>query len=141
MTKCWFRRSRLVAREYAFLQKHADTYSPASSTHILNLLPLMYLQQCGSHDPESKAETRSTTLGCMDVKDAFLMVPQPHPVKIKVRGEDYIVEKNLPGQRVGARLWHQHLRKFMEDHLQCSFSAEHVLPSARVVFSSFMWMT
>lgn len=41
VTKCWFGRSRLVAREYAFLQKRADTYSPASSTHILNLLPLI----------------------------------------------------------------------------------------------------
>ena len=42
--KCWLRRSRLVAREYAFLEKRADTYSPASSTHILNLLPLVYQQ-------------------------------------------------------------------------------------------------
>lgn len=57
----------------------------------------------------------------MDVKDAFLMVRQPHPVKINVRGEDYIVEKNLPGQRLGARLWYQHLRKFMEDHWQLFF--------------------
>ena len=60
----------------------------------------------------------------MDVKDAFLMVPQPRPVKIKVNGEDYIVERNLPGQRLGARLWHLHLRKFMETQLNCTFCVE-----------------
>ena len=44
--KRWLRRSRCVAREYAFLEKRDDTYSPATSTHILNLLPMtMFLQQ------------------------------------------------------------------------------------------------
>ena len=61
--KCWLRRSRLVAREYAFLEKRADTYSPASSTHILNLLPLVYLQKTNSHDPEAKAEIKEHDVG------------------------------------------------------------------------------
>ena len=31
--KRWLGRSRLVAREHAFLEKRDDTYSPAASTH------------------------------------------------------------------------------------------------------------
>ena len=58
------------------------------------------------------------------MKDAFLMVPQPHPVKIKVNGGDYIVERNLPGQGLGARLWYLYLRKFMETQLNCTFCVE-----------------
>ena len=38
--KKWLRRSRCVAREYAFLERLEDTFAPASSTHVLNLLPL-----------------------------------------------------------------------------------------------------
>ena len=38
ISKRWLRRSRLVAREFAFLEKRSDTYAPATSTHILNLL-------------------------------------------------------------------------------------------------------
>ena len=49
VTKCWLRRSRLVAREYSFWEKRSDTYAPATSTHILNLLPMMYLQSLIFH--------------------------------------------------------------------------------------------
>ena len=98
--------SRLVATEYAFLEKRADTYSPATSTHILNLLPLMYLQKLGESDPEIKVDSMEVTLACLDVKDAFLMVPQDKPVKIKVGQEEFLVERNWPGQRVGAKNWY-----------------------------------
>ena len=43
--KKWLRRSRCVAREYAFLERLEDTFAPASSTHVLNLLPLLWLQK------------------------------------------------------------------------------------------------
>ena len=56
-TKRWLRPSHLVAREYAFLERRSDTYSPATSTHILNLLPLVYLQKLGEKDVESAAES------------------------------------------------------------------------------------
>ena len=42
-------------------------------------------------------------LRVLDVKDAFLMVPQDKPVKIKVGQEEFIVKRNLPGQRMGAK--------------------------------------
>lgn len=53
----WMRRARLVAREYAFAEgKRDDVFSPASSSHLLRLLPVL--------------------LGCLDIKDAFLQVTQ-----------------------------------------------------------------
>ena len=32
--KKWLRRSRLVAREFAFKEKRSDTLSPATSSHV-----------------------------------------------------------------------------------------------------------
>ena len=43
-------------------------------------------------------------LGCLDVKDAFLQV-QEKPLKVNLRGEEFLVKRNLPGQRVGAKAW------------------------------------
>ena len=123
-TKRWLRRSHLVAREYAFLERRSRTYSPATSTHILNLLPLMYLQKLGEKDVESAAESASVTLASLDVKDAFLMVPQDKPVKIRVGKDEYLVERNLPGQRMGAKSWYNFLRRFMETDLKCQFCVE-----------------
>jgi len=43
-TKRWLRRARLVAREYAFEEgRRDDVFSPASSSHLLRLLPTLYL--------------------------------------------------------------------------------------------------
>jgi hypothetical protein len=44
--KQWLRRSRLVAREYA-IDRRDDTFSPASSTHLLRLIPMIYLFKLG----------------------------------------------------------------------------------------------
>ena len=64
-----------MAREFAFLGKRSDTYAPATSTHILNLLPMIYLQKLTDL---SEIGVDSTTTGVVlrtvDVKDAFLMV-------------------------------------------------------------------
>ena len=122
--KRWLRRSRLVAREYAFLERRDDTYSPATSTHILNLLPLWYLLKISEVDKDSKADTTAYTLASLDVKDAFLMVPQEKAVRVKLRGEDFIVQRNLPGQRLGARHWYLFLRQFLESEMDFKFCKE-----------------
>ena len=44
-------------------------------------------------------------LGTMDIKDAFLQVPQEEPLRLRMPGGDFIVLKNLPGQRIGAKAW------------------------------------
>ena len=93
--KRWLRRPRLVAREYAFPERRSDTCSPATSTHILNLLPLVYLQKCGERDVEIQADSMEVTLACLDVKDGFLMVLQDKPVKIKVGQEEFLVKRSF----------------------------------------------
>ena len=44
-SKRWKRRSRLVAREYAFAEgRRDDVFQPATSGHVLKLLPTIFLQ-------------------------------------------------------------------------------------------------
>lgn len=53
--KQWMRRSRLVAREYA-VEKRDDVYSPASGSHALRLLSVLYLAMRSlgyDHDEET----------------------------------------------------------------------------------------
>lgn len=108
--KRWLRRSRLVGREYAFLQKRDDTYSPATSTHTMNLLPLLYLQKSAeSFDDGSGVCGAEWGLGTVDVKDAFSMVDQPKPFSVQLQG---------PGQRLGAKAWYWHLRTCVTESLK-----------------------
>ena len=37
------------------------------------------------------------------MKDAFLQVPQEKPWKVNLGGEEFLVKRNLPGERVGAK--------------------------------------
>lgn len=123
--KRWMRRARFVAREFAFCQKRFDTYSPATSTNILNLLPLIYLKQRAEADGMADYKP---VLGCLDVKDAFLMVSQERAIELELFGESLVIVKNLPGQRLGAKAWYWHLRNFLsstfgEDPRQCHYGA------------------
>ena len=118
----WLRRSRLVAREYAFLEKRQDVYSPASSTHVLNLLPLLWLQQCSDlNGVAGGVSNDEPIMAALDIKDAFLEVPQHTPLSIKLANQTWVVLKNLPGQRLGARAWYWYLRAFLEEALQFEF--------------------
>jgi hypothetical protein len=110
--KQWLRRSRLVAREYA-IDRRDDTFSPASSTHLLRLIPMIFLFKLGELQ-DLQDPTRVPSLGCLDVKDAFLQVPQQEPLRISLGGCQWIVEKNLPGQRLGERAWFDYLAEFLE---------------------------
>ena len=118
----WLRRSRLVAREYAFLEKRQDVYSPASSTHVLNLLPLLWLQRCSDLDDVAGGVSCSDqVMASLDIKDAFLEVPQHTPLSIKFAGQTWVVLKNLPGQRLGARAWYWYLRTFLDETMKFEF--------------------
>ena len=56
--KRWERRPRLVAREFAFDEgKRDDIFSPATSGHVLKLLPTIFLQGI-----KSEQETLSTSM-------------------------------------------------------------------------------
>eukprot|EP00435_Cladocopium_sp_Y103_P071291 s334_g37.t1 len=75
--QCWLRRSRFVAREYAFWEKRADTYAPATSTHIINILPMVFLQKLSDLPKGMNPADEDVCLGTLDVKGAFSGELQP----------------------------------------------------------------
>ena len=106
-TKQWVRRARLVAREYRATDGRTDGFSPATSSSILKLLPVM-------------AVNAKKSLVTLDFKDAFLLVDQIELVACRfpaefielmgISQEDakklaWILWKVLPGQRNAAALW------------------------------------
>ena len=63
----WLRRSRYVAREFAWLSPdRQDLFSPASSVLTVRLLPTLYM----------KWKFSNYILCAIDIADAFLMVEQ-----------------------------------------------------------------
>lgn len=96
----WMRRSRLVAREFA-VDKRDDTYSSATGAHTSNLLPVLFLQR--EVETEGMSAKYAPVLCSLDIKDAFLQVPQKDPIQVDLHGVSYVILKNLPGQRQGAR--------------------------------------
>eukprot|EP00435_Cladocopium_sp_Y103_P018480 s5547_g4.t1 len=119
--ECWMRRSRLVAREYA-VGKRDDTFSPATGAHTSNLLPVHYLAL--KAESEECSAGYKPVLACLDVKDAFLQVPQEHPTEVRLWGENSVVLRNLPGQRKGSKLWYDFFREFLEKTLGFTFCLE-----------------
>ena len=112
--KRWMRRARLVAREYAH-QRRDDVHSPASGSQSLRLLPMMYLMM---RSMEGLDETK-VQIGSLDIKDAFLQVEQEKPVQVSTKIGQFRVDRNLPGQRIGAKAWFTHVTVFLES---CGFS-------------------
>lgn len=54
-------------------------------------------------------------LGALDVKDAFLQVPQEEPAQVSAPNGIFEVKRNLPGQRIGAKAWFEHLTKWLSE--------------------------
>ena len=110
--RCWQRRARLVAREYKTEGKREDIFSPATSPGITKLVPMLAL-------------ANRWAIYSVDVKDAFLQVPQKTPCLCRVPEEAaHVVEsmqstreqkqprswcwklgRVLPGQRDASSLW------------------------------------
>ena len=63
-------------------------------------------------------------LGCLDVKDVFLQVPQEKPLKVSLRGREFLAKRNLSGQRVGAKAWFDIFTEYLAEELNYKFSAE-----------------
>ncbi|CAE7198879.1 unnamed protein product [Symbiodinium sp. CCMP2456] len=100
----WLRRSRLVAREFkAWTAWTQDLFAPASNLAAIHAFMTL-------------AITRGLELVTLDVKDAYLNVAQPEPVAIEVEASlfdptnvgtvTYVLERLLPGQRIGASAWY-----------------------------------
>ena len=81
--RCWKRRSRLVAREYKTVEKRDDVFSPATSPALTKIIPMLCLAFYWS-------------IWSVDVKDAFLQVPQKVKVLCRMPSEaEAIVAKML----------------------------------------------
>ena len=123
MKKRWMRRSRFVAREFANTRR-LDTFSPATGAHTANVLPLKYLWMKGMSSEMKVDGGRSVVMGALDVRDAFLQVEQDEPVLVHLQNEPFIIMRNLPGQRLGAKQWYLHLRDFLEKSMGFEFCPE-----------------
>ena len=63
------------------------------------------------YDQDEK--TGRPVIGALDVQDAFLQVPQEREVQISAPQGRYRVLRNLPGQRIGAKAWYEHIRSYL----------------------------
>ena len=116
-TKRWMRRSRHVAREFAH-DKRDDVYSPATGCHTANLIPILFLQRLKQLELSELGGEEYYEILALDIKEAFLQVPQEHVVSVTLHGTEYVVLRNLPGQRLGAKAWYWFFRNFVTESMQ-----------------------
>ena len=111
----WYRRSRLVAREFNKLCVRDDLYSPASNHIVERLVPALCM---------SNAFSNKHVLGALDISDAYLQVPQEVPRRISILDggshSGLVINKCLPGQRDGSRRWFDHFSAFLISKLGLS---------------------
>ena len=107
----WTRRCRIVAREFKTTSTDENNFSPTSSfasVRMLLVLALIY----------------GLAITALDVKDAFLMVPQMEILYVKIPqwirqwtgspNTHWLLKRCLPGQRNAALRWHQHIGQLCE---------------------------
>ena len=110
----WLRRSRLVAREFAWMDSERDSlFSPASNAIVARLLPTMFLEM---------REDSDCVMVSIDVKDAFLTVKQQTATVVNCTLADgevqpYGLGRVLPGQRDGSLLWHRDITSVLHEKL------------------------
>ena len=69
-------------------------------------------------------EVYSVVIGCCDVKDAFLQVNQDEPILVNLQNQQFVIQRNLPGPRLGAKQWFLFLKDFLQSSMGFEFSAE-----------------
>ena len=105
----WYRRSRYVVREYAWLSQKSDLYSPASSAGCNKLIPIIMMQ------------IPSVILFTADISDAYLTVKQERPTRVYYTSPTghrvaYALGRVLPGQRSGALDWYTSFKRSWRVH-------------------------
>ena len=111
----WMRRSRMVAREFAFLEQRDDIYSPSSCAAVTKVLPALAL---------SNGFVKDGILGTADISDAYLQVPQRQPRVVKLGDLSFVILKCVPGQRDGALLWYQHFVSVLDSKMKLEVCQE-----------------
>ena len=102
----WFRRGRLVARQFKSSVEMEQTFAPTSMTLVPRLMMFLMVNVM-----------KTFQVMVLDVKDAFLMAMQPEQEKayIDLDGELYKLIKCLPGQRTAASQWFNLFRSSSEE--------------------------
>ena len=99
----WFRRARLVARQFKSSVDFEEsmTFAPTAASVIPRLFVFILLNV----HPDWQIRV-------MDVKDAFLMAFQPEGERnaIEYRGRFFRLDRCLPGQRTAAKQWYELLK-------------------------------
>ncbi|CAE7942694.1 unnamed protein product, partial [Symbiodinium sp. KB8] len=75
---------------------------------------------CATWD-EIESEMRASeqfAILALDVRDAYLEVPQPEPVVSRIQGQDFIFQKMVPGQREGTQQWFNQFYNFLGEHVE-----------------------
>ncbi|CAE7244151.1 unnamed protein product [Symbiodinium sp. CCMP2592] len=111
------RRSRLCAREYKWLEAdRLDIFSPASNTAVSKLLPWLFARM--KNEPGASAGDDRPSMLTLDVKNAYLTVPQAEKVRASMPRDysdqfEYDFEMCIPGQRDGALRWRERLINYL----------------------------
>ena len=101
-----------MAREYRWLAASREgLFSPATSSTVTKLIPLMFLLQRAANPDETYC------VAAIDIKDAFLEVPQQQPVMVGLPSDyhgsgKYVFMRCIPGQRDGSQRWFDYYVKF-----------------------------
>ena len=111
----WLRRSRLVGRDFNWLEARDDVYSPASSSSVSKLFPALAI---------TSGFVREPVLGTLDISDAFLQVPQQHPRRVTFGNQSFVILRCLPGQRDASKLWYQHFTSKLQSAVGATICAE-----------------
>ena len=90
----WFRRARLVGRQFKWSVFTEDAFAPTSASVVVQMLLRLQMKT-------------GLALYTLDVKDAFLLMDQPEDEKAMIVTENgaYRLKRNLPGQRNAAAQW------------------------------------
>ena len=111
-TWSWVRRSRLVAKEFKFIDPLMEhLYAPGSLACLQKLFAGLV------------CSCPRLCLFTGDIKDAYLTVPQRRPTFIRHEGLIFELKFNLPGQRAGARDFYDKLAGILKDDGVESFEA------------------
>ena len=111
----WLRRSRLVGRDFNWLEARDDVYSPASSSSVSKLFPALAI---------TNGLVANSVLGTLDVSDAFLQVPQAHPRLVTFGNQSFVILRCLPGQRDASKLWYQYFTSKLQSAVGATICTE-----------------
>ena len=101
----WFRRARLVGRQFKWSVFTEDAFAPTSASVVVRMLLQLQMRT-------------GLALYTLDVKDAFLLMDQPEDERAMIVTENaqYKLRMNLPGQRNAAAQWFKGFCKVAKEY-------------------------